>query len=238
MGIQSYSLEKKIGQGAYGAVKKGTHLETDCPVAVKVYEKYKLVDSQRKRSVMREIKILQKLSHPNIITLFEAFDSPKQVFLVTEFVDGMPLNDYTKRKFSSKCLPEIEVRLIGRDLLRAVAHLHENNIFHRDIKMENILVSKTKCVKLIDFGFSILSPKKRLRLFCGTPSYMSPEIVLKKEYRGGPADVWAIAVVLFTIYCGSFPFRSPIERELYRKITKGLYVYPHQVSPIFKRIID
>ena len=160
------------------------------------------------------------------------------MFLITEFVNGMPLNEYTKKKFSTRSLPELELRLIGRDLMRAVHQMHQNNIYHRDIKMENILISKTKNVKLIDLGFSIQAVKQKLKLFCGTPSYMSPEIVLKKEYRGGPADVWAIAVVLFAIHCGAFPFKSPIERELYRKITKGLYTFPLHVSSSFKRVID
>jgi MAP/microtubule affinity-regulating kinase len=93
-------------------------------------------------------------------------------------------------------------------------------------------------LKLIDFGFATIAPKGKLRLFCGTPSYMSPEIVQKKEYRGGPADVWAVGVVLYVLATGSFPFKSPIERELYRKITKGLYVYPQTVPNSTKRIID
>ncbi len=94
---------------------------------------------------------------------------------------------------------------------------------HRDIKLENILiVQKTGQVKLIDFGFSCLS-KERLKIFCGTPSYMSPEIVSKKEYYGGPADIWACGVLLYNLLCGNFPFKSlTTEKELFRKINRGI----------------
>lgn len=104
--------------------------------------------------------------------------------------------------------------------------------------MDNILVDSNYNLKLIDFGFATLAPKGKLRLFCGTPSYMSPELVQKKEYKGGPADVWATGVVMFALCTGKFPFKSPIERELYRKITKGMYQYPTNISNGAKRIID
>lgn len=77
--------------------------------------------------------------------------------------------------------------------------------------MDNILIDAEGNIKLIDFGFATIAPKGKLKLFCGTPSYMSPEIVLKKEYKGDAADIWAVGVVLFTLVSGTFPFKSPIE---------------------------
>ena len=76
---------------------------------------------------------------------------------------------------------------------------------------------------MIDFGFSCMS-KEKLKIFCGTPSYMCPELVCKKEYYGGPADVWACGVLLFTLLCGQFPFKSiTSEKELFRKINRGIF---------------
>lgn len=123
-------------------------------------------------------------------------------------------------------------------LLRAVNHLHSRNIYHRDIKFDNILIDSEGNVKLIDFGFSTLVKTGKLKLFCGTPSYMCPEIVKKREYRGYAADIWAVGVVIFAISAGRFPFKSPIERELYRKIIKGLFEYPAHVSPPTRLVID
>ena len=86
--------------------------------------------------------------------------------------------------------------------------MHARNIYHRDIKPENVIYNAaTGVVKIIDFGFACIS-KDKLRVFCGTPSYMSPEIVSKREYDGAEADVWACGVMLFAMLTGSVPFRA------------------------------
>jgi len=107
----------------------------------------------------------------------------------------------------------------------------------RDIKLENILIEPSGRLKLIDFGFCTCS-KERLRIFCGTPSYMCPEIVSKKEYLGPPTDVWAAGVLLYVIICGCFPFKSTFERELYRKIQKGIYSFPLNMPEGPKRVVE
>ena len=91
---------------------------------------------------------------------------------------------------------------------------------HRDIKLENILLDETReRVKMIDFGFSTCIPHDRkVKIFCGTPSYMAPEIVSKIEYSGPPADIWALGVLLFALLCGKFPFRGQNDKELYTNI--------------------
>ena len=88
--------------------------------------------------------------------------------------------------------------------------MHENNIIHRDLKLENILIDTSNLnIKLIDFGFAIkISNQKKLTIFCGTPSYMCPEIVKKIEYFGKPADIWALGILLYVMLYGKFPFRG------------------------------
>lgn len=89
---------------------------------------------------------------------------------------------------------------------------------HRDIKLENIIINPTtRYIKLIDFGFSVFSTKP-LKLFCGTPSYMAPEIISKKEYYGGPTDIWTCGVAYYVMLTGHFPFTAHTDRELSRKI--------------------
>lgn len=90
-----------------------------------------------------------------------------------------------------------------------MSYLHSMNIIHRDIKLENIIIDSKKNVKIIDFGFGSCTPKsKLLNFFCGTPSYMPPEIVLKKNYIGPYVDIWSIGILLFIMLCGVFPFRG------------------------------
>mmetsp|Transcript_82849 Transcript_82849/g.114458 ORF Transcript_82849/g.114458 Transcript_82849/m.114458 type:complete len:96 (+) Transcript_82849:150-437(+) len=87
----------------------------------------------------------------------------------------------------------------------------------------------TGIIKLIDFGFACVTSQK-LKIFCGTPSYMSPEIVAKREYMGPPADIWASGVVLYALLCGTFPFKSGSEKELFRRIQKGNFSYPDNLA--------
>ena len=104
-----------------------------------------------------------------------------------------------------------------------LAFAHSKNICHRDMKPENIMFDpQSGAVKIIDFGFACIS-KDKLRVFCGTPSYMSPEIVSKKEYWGPAADIWACGVILFVMLTGNLPFKATEEKELFRKIQKGIY---------------
>jgi serine/threonine protein kinase len=92
---------------------------------------------------------------------------------------------------------------------------------HRDIKLDNILLEEgTRMVKLIDFGFSVVvnAPNQRLKVFCGTPSYMAPEITKKSDYEGLPVDIWALGVLLYVMLVGQFPFRGTSEQDLYQRI--------------------
>ena len=105
-------------------------------------------------------------------------------------------------------------------MVEGIRYCHNRSITHRDIKLENLLLDDDKNVKIIDFGFSTCIPNdKRVKIFCGTPSYMAPEIVNKTEYCGPPADVWALGVLLFTMLCGCFPYRGATDAELYGKIS-------------------
>ncbi len=106
--------------------------------------------------------------------------------------------------------------------------------------MENILLDETKTVvKMIDFGFSTCIPHERkVKIFCGTPSYMAPEIVSKIEYSGPPADIWALGVLLFALLCGKFPFKGQNDKELYSHICTKELVCPDHVSPAAKKFLN
>ena len=95
----------------------------------------------------------------------------------------------------------------------ALAHLHSNNIFHRDIKLDNILIGRNSKgeikIKLIDFGFSIwMDHIYKDKLYCGTNIYMAPELLLKRPYLPGPTDIWALGVIIYVLVCVKFPFKA------------------------------
>lgn len=179
--LDDYSIGKQLGQGAYAVVKLAVHKATGRHVAVKVYEKYKLLDPHRKKSVRREIKLLEKISNPHIYKLYETIETTKEINLILEYVSGMSLHGLLKSR-PNRRLDEHEVKRIFRQVILALCYCHSKCIAHRDIKLENVLLDDKHDVKLIDFGFSTCIPNdKKMRIFCGTPSYMAPEIVLKKE---------------------------------------------------------
>lgn len=181
------------------------------------------MDIQRKKQAIREIRILSRLNHQNVVRLFEAIDTPKYVYLVMEYVQGESLHAHLKAQ-PNRRFPEEKAKHIIKQLIGILSYLHSRNVTHRDIKLENIIIDKRGIIKLIDFGFCCCTSNDvKLKIFCGTPSYMCPEIVMKKDYSGPPTDIWATGILLFAMLCGQFPFRGMTDKELYKKIARGYF---------------
>ena len=123
------------------------------------------------------------------------------------------------------------IKDITISITKALAYLHSKNICHRDIKLENILVNELGIVKMIDFGFAVVqSTNQPVTNFCGTPSYMSPEIIKREPYDGYKADMWALGIVLYRLLCGRFPFTGNTDQELYLCIVYNEAKFPGSVS--------
>lgn len=240
--IGEYELGPEIGKGSYGTVRVGVSSVTSEKVAIKSYEKHSLLHPNRKKAVEREIKILQKLQHPNIIKLLNTIETPSSVHLIFEYISGCSLLEYLKSR-SSRKLEENQAKNILRQVLHALEFCHSVGITHRDIKLENVLLQENHCVKIIDFGLSTyLCGDKKVNLFCGTMSYMAPEIVLGKETLGPPIDVWAVTVMMYVMLTGTFPFRGVDCKDLCSKIGRRVYVLPLGISfaarEVFKNVFD
>ena len=208
LAINNYKLDKMLGQGSYAVVKLAEHKVTGEKVAIKTYEKYRLADPRKMKNVRREIEILKSMDHPNIIKLYDSCENNKQIHLIMEYIGKNSLHAFLKAR-TNRRLEEHEAKKIYAQVCKGIAYCHSKNIVHRDLKLENIIIDDNKNIKIIDFGFSIVvSPDKTLNIFCGTPSYMAPEIVSKKDYKGHLTDTWALGILLFTLLCGHFPFRG------------------------------
>ncbi len=163
-----------------------------------------------------------------------------------ELINGASLLNFLKSKTNHR-MSDKECADTFSQIMRGMDYIHSKNIFHRDIKLENILVQSDNKVKIIDFGFSIMiDPNKLLNFFCGTPSYMSPEIVMKTDYTGNniifkllgpPSDIWSLGILLYTLLNGCFPFRAHNEMDLYSKILKGVFPLPDYLSQEAKNLL-
>ncbi|CAM9548995.1 unnamed protein product, partial [Scytosiphon promiscuus] len=229
--LDFYRLGKVVGEGSFAQVRVAWHKLTGQRVAVKTYEKAKIKDENQWKRISQEVKLMEKLNHPRVIRLFETAESSKRIHLVMEYADGGNLCSYVKRR---KRLDEGEAQRIFQELLEGVEYMHGVDIVHRDIKLENVLLGgngRTNA-KLVDFGFSAHVKNRRLlHVFCGTPSYMAPEIIKRQEYEGKPVDLWSLGVVLYAMLCGCFPFSGPRYPELYKNISKGVFRLPDWLSP-------
>jgi len=222
-----YVFGKLLGQGSFGTVRLAHHKITGHKVAVKSYEKARFKDSAQVKRCWSEIELMKSLNHIHIVRLFEVFETNKRIHLVMEAASGSNLCAYVK---SRKRLPESEAIRILYHLTIAIEYLHNNDIVHRDVKLENVLFDSNRVIKLVDFGFSVRSQDKKLRVFCGTPSYMAPEIVRRKEYHGFPVDVWSLGVLFYAMLVGRFPFTAKTYPELYKKIARGVFSIPDHIS--------
>jgi len=224
-----YGFGKVLGQGSFGKVRLAWQRLAGTKVAIKSYEKSKMTEPQHWKRVQQEIKLMEKLNHPHIIQMLEMIDSPKRIHIVMEHAGGGNLCTYVKQR---KRLAEPEARKIFIQLLLGIEYMHDLGIIHRDIKLENVLFDDDRNMKLVDFGFSVAcrDPNKRLKIFCGTPSYMAPEIVQRQEYLGRPVDVWSLGVLLYACLCGCFPFTAKSYPELYKKIAAAQLRFPDHLS--------
>ena len=128
---------------------------------------------------------------------------------------------------------------IFKQIFEAMNYLHQNNISHRDIKMENILIKNNYEIKIIDFGFGLYNPQHEVqKFFCGTPKYIAPEILEGKGYYGEEADLWSLGVLIYKIYCNVYPFKGRDDEELYSSIKRGKYKIPDNIPNYIKDIIE
>ena len=171
-------------------------------MAVKVLDKSKLSDSLD--MLIDEVAILNALDHPNIVKYYETYNDKKYLYLVMEYVTGMPLFDKISQAEGNSFTEAVAARYM-KDLFKAISHCHAQNIVHRDIKPDNIMITENNNVRLIDFGLS-KAPRtnEKLTTRAGTPYYMAPEVLAGSYCL--KADLWSLGVVLYTMVSGYLPF--------------------------------
>lgn len=203
-----------LGQGSFAKVYEGQDKKMNQTVAIKVIDKRKIADVKRRNLIQTEVNIIARMKHANIAEFYRLVEDHKRVFLVMQLCGSLTLNHFC-RQFSDKKLNEEQGYAVFSQIVKGVKYMHDHNVAHRDLKLTNILIDDAYTVKVIDFGFAC-EANERHKMYCGTPSYMAPEIVEKKTYLPKPVDVWSLGVILFKLLTGEYAFGGSLANSLSR----------------------
>ena len=250
--IEDITLLRSLGKGSYGEVYLSQ--KQNALFATKKVKRKK-ADDEMTKYFKNEINILRILNHPNIVKLEEIKMDENNYYIVMEYINGGELSDYLKKyieKYGKPFSEEI-VQYLMKQIISALIYIHDLNIIHRDLKLENIMVDfdnkkdkdelnmmKAK-IKIIDFGFAImLSSKFSLtNSAVGTFMYMDPKIlkefdnqvlVDKSRGYGKEVDIWSLGCICYQLFRGKYPFEAKTFEELVGKIDKGKYRLPTDAS--------
>eukprot|EP01083_Nonionella_stella_P046012 123226_1 len=172
---QHYSIGKTIGEGTFGKVKKGIHKLTGIKVAIKILVRKRIVEVADRERVNREIAIMKKLRHPNVVRLFEVIDTPRYIFLIMEFASGGELFDYI---VAQGRVSNHEACRFFHHIVNGIDYCHSQSVIHRDLKPENLLLDKHRSIQIVDFGLGNLVKESQLmKTACGSPCYAAPEMI-------------------------------------------------------------
>ncbi|KAG1721894.1 Pkinase-domain-containing protein [Suillus lakei] len=254
--LGDYTLTKTLGAGSMGKVKLAIHNVTEEKLAVKILPRVypqasqpngsnatpEAVAKQASKDASKEIRTLREaalsmlLHHPYICGMREMIVHQHHYYMVFEYVNGGQMLDYI---ISHGRLRERVARKFARQIGSALDYCHRNNVVHRDLKIENILISETGNIKIIDFGLSNLyDPSATLSTFCGSLYFAAPELLNAKVYIGPEVDVWSFGVVLYVLVCGKVPFDDQSMPALHAKIKRGLVEYPVWLSAECKHLLS
>ena len=238
--VGDWVLGVTLGKGSFGKVKLACHHRTREKVAVKIVDKSSISNVDDVERVYRETFILTTLKHAHIIKLYEVMDTADSIMLVMEYAGGGELFSYVS---AQRRLPEPESCRLFSQIIAGVEYCHRAKIIHRDLKLENILLtehsaSSPPSVKIADFGLSnSIRLNEKMGTNCGTPSYTCPEQILGQAYIGSAADIWSLGVIFFAMTCGFLPFEAASIPLLFKKIRAGQYRCPSYLSAEAKDLI-
>ena len=239
--MKFYKYGRLLGKGAFGKVNLGLHTLTGRLVAIKSINKEKIKNERQKKKIKQETTIMETLSKSkNIVKIFETYETKKHICIVMEYICAGDLLTYIKKR--SK-LTEPVAQFIFKQIILGIKYIHDNNIIHRDIKLDNILLDLDNNIKICDFGVSRTVNKDDIMFEqCGTPAYIAPEILINKGYEGFGVDIWSAGVVLYAMLSGTVPFKGNNLKELHNLIINGDYKEVKGISreaeDLIKRILE
>uniref|UniRef100_A0AAR2JHZ8 Serine/threonine-protein kinase PLK n=1 Tax=Pygocentrus nattereri TaxID=42514 RepID=A0AAR2JHZ8_PYGNA len=231
-----YCRGKVLGKGGFAKCYEFTDLGSGKVYAVKIIPHTRVSKPHQREKIDREIELHRILHHKHIVQFYHHFEDKDNIYILLEYCSRRSLAHILKAR---KVLTEPEVRYYLRQIVSGLKYLHEQEILHRDLKLGNFFINEAMELKIGDFGLAAkLEPvENRRRTICGTPNYLSPE-VLNKQGHGCESDVWALGCVMYTMLLGRPPFETTNLKETYRCIREARYSMPSTLSPQAKHLIS
>jgi len=232
-----FTLGAELGEGTYSKVKHCTwqkpgETTTTKHIAIKVINKKTAPKDFLEKFLPRELDIVRKINHPNVVQTFEIITINHKVYIALEWAGRGDLLAYVRLKGALK---ETETRRLFTEMCQGVNYLHNMDIIHRDLKCENILLCSNNQVKIADFGFArILRPTELSKTFCGSAAYAAPELLQGLPYEGTKVDIWSLGVILYIMICSSMPFRDSNIKTLLSDQRAPLHI-PSTILPGLSR---
>ncbi|KAG0174174.1 hypothetical protein DFQ28_004659 [Apophysomyces sp. BC1034] len=250
--LDKYRIKKLLGIGAFSKVYLAENVDNGEKYAIKVIQKERMVnDSRMRSSIEREVGILKYIHHPNVVQLEATMETERNLCIVLEYARGGELFDFVQQMHRNQQLDEQLVKKTFLNLVQVVQWMHQHNIVHRDLKLENILVriddDGMPVVKVTDFGLArVVDPEApTLTTRCGSEEYTAPEIVQGSGYDGRKTDTWALGIILYALLVGYLPFRyNPTNGErvskLFYRIVKAEVKWPsnHSISAEARQVVE
>ncbi len=236
--ITDFQIIKELGAGSFGHVYLVKHKVTKAEYAIKAIDKRNKTNQEEKPYFRREIEVMYKIHHPNVVKLYGHFEDNNYCYFIMEYISkgnvyGLIPTDKKKR------INQKLVATLIKDVISAVYYLHNMNpiIIHRDIKPENVLLGDNLVAKLTDFGWSnYMQEDEKRTTVCGTPIYLAPEII-KEQGHDEKVDIWCIGVLLFELITGNVPFQGNDIDTLKENILHLKIVWPKDINIDAKSVI-
>ncbi|KAF6225047.1 hypothetical protein HO133_010242 [Letharia lupina] len=225
--LTDFTLKRTLGTGSFGRVHLVQSNHNQRFYAVKVLKKAQVVKMKQVEHTIDERKMLQKVKHAFLVTLWGTFQDSKNLYMVMDFVEGGELFSLLRK---SQRFPNPVAKFYAAEVTLALDYLHAQGIIYRDLKPENLLLDRHGHLKITDFGFAKEVPDITWTL-CGTPDYLAPEVVASKGYNKS-VDWWSLGILIFEMLCGFTPFwdgGSPM--KIYENILRGRVKYPPYIHP-------
>ena len=219
-----------LGKGAFGEVWKVTHENSKKVYCIKMMTKRDIFEQKLINQINKEIGIMYNINHPYSVKLYNHFEDNEKLYLIMELASNGNLYNFIQNNKNQKIKTKEMIKKIIIQVIEIIKYLHSLDIIYRDIKPENILLDKDYNVKLCDYGWaSYLSKGQFCSAYCGTPEYVSPEVIKKYPYNE-KVDIWGIGVLIFELVFGYPPFTSNFNEDRFNNIKEGKINWPKDLN--------